>query len=382
MKDERGGGINTRCVHSGVKTEETTGGVNTPIYTSSSYRFPNPSGKAHYPRYFNLPNQTAVAEKLCSLEGTEEALVQSSGMAAITATLLGLLENGDHAVFQSDLYGGTHHFVATELHRFDIEASFAWGRRAEDFQKELRRNTRLIYIETPSNPLLNIVDLSEISALAKERGLISIVDNTFATPVNQRPIAHGIDIVLHSGTKYLGGHSDLNCGAIATSRELMKIIFPIAVNHGGTLDSHACYLLERSLKTLGLRVERQNGNAMELALFLEAHPKVSKVYYPGLPCHQGHETAKKQMSGFGGMLSFELAMDKKEAVEVFNKLRLITPAVSLGGVESLICFPADTSHAKMSPKAREKAGISDTLVRLSVGIEDIEDLKQDLSEAL
>lgn len=382
MENKHDGGINTRCVHSGIRIDEIIGGVNTPIYTSSSYRFPTPSGKAYYPRYFNLPNQAAAAEKLRDLEGAEEGLIQSSGMAAITATVLGLLEHGDHAVFQPDLYGGTHHFVSAELHRFGIEASFAQGRKAEDFRREIRPNTRLLYIETPSNPLLNIVDLREISALAKEHGLIGIIDNTFATPVNQRPIEHGMDVVLHSGTKYLGGHSDLNCGAIAASRELLERILPVAVNHGGTLDSHACYLLERSMKTLGLRVDRQNGNAMELALFLEAHPKVSKVYYPGLPGHEGHEIAKRQMSGFGGMLSFELAAGKKEAEEVFRKLRVITPAVSLGGVESLICFPARTSHAKMSPEARKKAGISDTLVRLSVGIEDVEDLKRDLSEAL
>jgi cystathionine beta-lyase len=382
MGDRNGRGINTRCVHAGVQTEKTTGGVNTPIYTSSSYRFPNPSGKAYYPRYFNLPNQEAVVEKLCALEGAEEALVQSSGMAAITATLLGLLEKGDHAVFQPDLYGGTHHFVTTELHRFGIEASFARGGGAGDFLRELRPNTRLIFFETPSNPLLNIVDLRGMSALAKEHGLISVIDNTFATPINQRPMAHGTDVVLHSGTKYLGGHSDLNCGAIATSRELMRRIRPVAVNHGGTLDSHACYLLERSMKTLGLRVGRQNDNAMELALFLEAHPRVKKVYYPGLSGHEGHETAKKQMSGFGGMLSFELARESGEAREVLTKLSVITQAVSLGGVESLICFPAETSHAKMTPREREEAGISDTLVRLSVGIEDVEDLKQDLSDAL
>jgi cystathionine beta-lyase len=380
--ENKNGGINTRCVHSGVSIEEKTGGVNTPIYTSSSYRFPNPSGIAYYPRYFNLPNQKAAADKLCELEGADETIIQSSGMAAITATLLGLLENGDHAVFQPDLYGGTHYFVTTELHRFGIEASFALGRKVEDFKSVLRENTRLIFIETPSNPLLNIVDLDEMSGFAKEHGLISMIDNTFATPVNQRPIDHGFDVVLHSGTKYLGGHSDLNCGAIATSQELMKKIRPVAVNHGGTLDSHASYLLERSMKTLGIRIERQNKNAMQLALFLEEHSKVSKVYYPGLSGHDENEIAKKQMSGFGGMLSFELEMDNEKAREVFKKLRIITPAVSLGGVESLICFPSETSHAKMPPEERKKAGISDTLMRLSVGIEDVEDLKQDLSEAL
>jgi cystathionine beta-lyase len=382
MDRERQEGVNTRCVHSGTRVDEETGGVNTPIHTSSSYRFPNPSGKTYYPRYFNLPNQTAVAEKLCALEGTQEAIVQSSGMAAITATLLGLLEHGDHVVFQPDLYGGTHHFATTELQRFGIEATLARGRRAEDFEREIKDNTRVLYIEAPSNPLLNIVDLGEISALAKERGLISVADNTFATPVNQRPADYGIDVVVHSGTKYLSGHSDMNCGAIAASRELIKRIHPVAVNHGGTLDSYACYLLERSMKTLGLRVQRQNENAMELALFLDAHQRVGRVYYPGLPAHEGHETARRQMSGFGGMLSFELAAGKKEAHGLLSKLRLITPAVSLGGIESLICFPAQTSHAKMTPAAREEAGISDTLVRLSVGIEDVEDLKRDLSDAL
>jgi len=382
MDKKREEGVNTRCVHSGTWEDAATGGVNSPIFTSSSYLFPNPSGKAYYPRYFNLPNQAAVASKLCALEGTEEAIVQSSGMAAITVALFGLLKSGDHVVFQPDLYGGTHHFAVTELERFGIEMTFAKGRSAEDFAREMRDNTRVLYLETPSNPLLNIGDLREAASVAKERGVISMVDNTFATPVNQRPAELGIDVVLHSGTKYLGGHSDINCGAIATTRELMKRIFPVAVNHGGTLDSQACYLLERSMKTLGLRVERQCANAMELARFLDAHPGTGRVYYPGLPAHEGHETAKRQMSGFGAVVSFEVEGNKADANALLQRLKLITPAVSLGGIESLVCIPAETSHAKMTPAARKEAGIKDTLVRLSVGIEDVEDLKRDLSEAL
>lgn len=375
-------GDNTKCVHAGGYMDKATGGVNTPIFTSSSYLFPNPSGKALYPRYMNLPNQVAAAEKLRALEGAQEGMVLGSGMAAISSTILALLGSGDHGVFQQDIYGGTHHFVVSELGRYGIEVSFANGWEAGDFEKEIRPNTKILFVETPSNPLLNVLDLSEMAELSRKHGLISITDNTFATPINQRPVEHGIDVIVHSGTKYLGGHSDINCGAITTSRKLMQRIRPVAVNHGGTLDSNACYLLERSMKTLGLRVQRQNENAMRLAMFLKGQPRVRKVHHPGLPEHRGHETAKRQMKGFGGMLSFELDGGPEEARRMVGKLRLITPAVSLGGVESLICFPAETSHAKMSPGEREKAGIGDTLLRLSVGIEDAGDLEEDLAEAL
>lgn len=375
-------GMNTKCVHAGTYSDPRTGGVNTPIFTSSSYRYPNPTGEGIYPRYFNIPTTKAVSEKLRSLEKGEAGLVLSSGMAAITATLLALLRQGDHAVFCRDLYGGTHHFVASELPGYGIGVSFAEGEGGEDFLAAIRDNTRLIYLESPSNPLMKIIDLAEIAGLARGRGLLTVIDNTFATPVNQNPLEHGIDVVLHSGTKYLGGHSDLNCGAIVASESLMSRIRPVAINHGGTLDVRACYLLERSLKTLGLRVERQNANAHALAEFLQAHPAVRRVYYPGLKGHPGHETAGKQMRGFGGMLSFELDRGLAAARKALERLEFITPAVSLGGVESLICFPAETSHAKMSAEDRAKAGISDTLLRLSVGIEDREDLAADLEKAL
>lgn len=375
-------GMNTKCVHAGTYVDPHTGGVNTPIFTSSSYRYPNPTGEGIYPRYFNIPTTRATGEKLRALEKGEAGLVLGSGMAAITSTLLALLKQGDHAVFCRDLYGGTHHFVTSELPRYGIGVSFAKGEGGQDFLAEVRDNTRLIYLESPSNPLMRVIDLAEIAGLARGRGVLTVIDNTFATPVNQNPIELGIDVVLHSGTKYLGGHSDLNCGAIVTTESLMSRIRHVAINHGGTLDVRACYLLERSLKTLGLRVERQNANALALAEYLQAHSAVSQVHYPGLPGHPGREIAGRQMRGFGGMLSFELDRGLEEARKAVGRLELITPAVSLGGVESLICFPAETSHAKMSPADRKKAGISDTLLRLSVGIEDKEDIIADLERAI
>ncbi|MGD2081213.1 MAG: PLP-dependent aspartate aminotransferase family protein [Nitrospirota bacterium] len=375
-------GRNTRCVHSGNYVSSETGGVNTPIFASTSFLFPNPSGTAFYPRYFNIPTQTAAAEKVRALEGGERGLVLSSGMAAITSVLFALLGRGDHAVFQRDLYGGTHHFVTSELEKFGIGFSFASGEAVADFESEARENTRVIFLESPSNPLLRIVDLAALARFARERGILTVMDNTFATPLNQTPLDLGIDVVVHSGTKYLNGHSDVNCGAVVASRELMERIMPFAVNHGGTLDVHACYMLERGMKTLGLRVERHNENAARLAAFLEAHPLVRKVYYPGLPGHEGHETARAQMRGFGGMLSFELDCGTDSARRRAGRLEVITPAVSLGGVESLICFPAETSHAKMSAAQRRRAGISDSLLRLSVGVEDAEDLEADLERML
>lgn len=375
-------GRNTKCVHSGNYVSSETGGVNTPIFASTSFLFPNPSGTAFYPRYFNIPTQAAAAEKVCALDGGERGLVLSSGMAAITAVLFALLGKGDHAVFQRDLYGGTHHFVTSEFEKYGMGFSFASGEEVADFESVTRDNTRVIFLESPSNPLLRIVDLAAMARFARERGILTVIDNTFATPMNQTPLALGIDVVVHSGTKYLNGHSDVNCGAIVTSGELMERIMPCAVNHGGTLDVHACYMLERGLKTLGLRVERHNSNAARLAAFLDAQPLVREVYYPGLPGHDGYETARTQMRGFGGMLSFELDCDMDTARRRVGRLEVITPAVSLGGVESLICFPSETSHAKMSAEERRRAGISDSLLRLSVGIEDAEDLEADLERML
>jgi cystathionine beta-lyase len=369
----------TLCVHAGGYRDEATGAVTTPIFTSSSYAYPHPKNENFYQRYFNVPNQRAVAEKLAALEQGEDALVFGSGMAAITTTLFALLKPGDHAVFQEDLYGGTYHFVAAELTKFGVEVSFV--KNGGDFATQVRPSTKLIYVESPSNPLLRCVDLAAVSALAKSRGLLTVIDNTFATPINQTPLALGIDIVVHSATKYLNGHSDLNAGAVVASRELVASIRPFAVNHGGMLDAHACYMLERGLKTLALRVERQNENAGKLARWLQKHPAVVHVNYPGLPDHPDHAVAARQMRGFGGMLSFELR-DAAQANALLGRFKLATAALSLGGVETLVTSPAKTSHVKMTAAERAAIGISDALLRVSVGIEDADDLIADFEQAL
>ena len=369
----------TLCVHAGTYLDARTGGVGTPIFTSTSYAYPNPANENIYPRYFNVPNQRVVAAKVAALEKGDAGLVLGSGMAAISTLLFSHLKPGDHALFQADLYGGTYHFIATELTAFGIEITFAGT--LEDFRAGIRPNTRTIYVESPSNPLLRCVDLGAIASLAREHKLLSIVDNTFATPINQNPIPLGIDAVVHSATKYLNGHTDVNAGVVISSPTIIGKLTEYAVNHGGTLDAHACYQLERGLKTLALRVKQHNENAHQLARFLQVHPAVSRVNYPGLPEHADHAVAARQMRGFGGMLSFELR-NATHVEALLSGFQLATPALSLGGVETLVCIPSRTSHRSLSREQRLRAGISDGLVRVSVGIEDIEDLLEDFDQAL
>jgi len=376
------GGLDTRCVHSGNYIDPDVGGVNTPIYWSASFIFPNQKGELKYPRHFNIPTQIAVAGKISALEGGDWGLVFSSGLAAVNALFAAALRSGDHALFQDGLYGGTQHFVQSILPRFGVMYDIVDGGRPADFQAAIKTNTRLIFVESPTNPLLNVIDLAEIAAIGRKAGVLTAIDNTFATPINQNPIALGFDIVMHSGTKYLNGHSDICCGALVGRRDLFQPILAAAQDLGGNLDPAACYLLERGLKTLGLRVSRQNENARAIADYLSGNPAVRRVYYPGLGSHPGHETAAKQMRGFGGMLSFELDCDAATARTFAGNLSLIKTAVSLGGVESLLCFPCETSHAKVPPEQRLKQGISDTLVRLSVGIENVDDLIADIENAL
>ena len=369
----------TLCVHAGTYVEERTGGVNTPIFTSTAYAYPNPANENVYPRYFNVPNQHALAAKVAALEKAEAGLVFGSGMAAITTLLFAWLKPGTHAVFQADLYGGTYYFVARELTAFGVEVSFA--RNAEEFRSALRSNTRMIYVESPSNPLLRCQDLAEIANIARERKIRTVIDNTFATPINQTPIELGFDVVIHSATKYLNGHSDANAGIVVSSKDVIARLNEYAVNHGGMLDSHTCYQVERGLKTLVLRVKQHNDNAQRLAQFLETHPAVERVHYPGLSNHPDHAIAARQMRGFGGMLSFEL----RKPAQVDSLLKgfaLAAPALSLGGVETLVCVPSRTSHRNLTPEERAQAGIADGLVRVSVGIEDIADLVADFEHAL
>lgn len=368
----------TICVHEGQKMDEYRG-INTAIYTSTAYGYLDTEDRL-YPRYFNIPNQKVIIEKLAALEKAENGLIFGSGMAAVSTTLLSLLNKGDHCIFQNGLYGGTLHFVNEEFNRFGLEYSVLKNNEPQSFQAAIRKNTRIIYIESPSNPLLAIVDLEKTSKLCRKYNCISIIDNTFASPINQNPITLGIDIVVHSATKYLGGHSDISAGAVLSNKQYIDRITRSSLSFGGSLNAIMCYLLERSLKTLTLRVERQNQNAGVIADFLSRQPKIECVYYPGLPTHAGHEIAKRQMTGFGGMLSFEL---KGQEITAFQKrLQLIKPAMSLGGIESTICAPVTTSHRLVSKKEREEEGIKDNLLRLSVGIEDAGDLIRDIEQAL
>jgi cystathionine beta-lyase len=370
----------TKCVHSGTHVDPVTGGINTPIYTSSVFKYLD-SDKQPYPRYFNTPNQEAVVVKLCALEQAEDGIVFSSGMAAISTAILSIVGSGDHVILQDELYGGTYALVAHQFERLGIGYSFV-PKSVEAIEEAIIPETRLILIETPTNPLLGIIDIEQVAVLARKHSITTMIDNTFASPINQNPLLLGIDIVVHSGTKYIGGHSDICCGAVLTSREFAGPMKMTAMDFGGSLNAATCALVERSLKTLHLRVSKQSENALAIAYRLSEHDKIEQVFYPGLPTHPNHDIAASQMSGFGGMVGFTLADSAGSSHEFLKRLELIVPALSLGGIESTICAPAETSHKKMTREARERIGVTERLMRLSVGIEHFEDLLDDLVQAL
>jgi len=370
----------TVCIHDGEIIDSQFGGAVSPIYMSSSYPFLDTDVK-RYPRYFNTPNQEVIGKKIAALENGETGLPFASGMAAISTSLLAFLRPGDHVIFQSEIYGGTYNMVRQEFKNFGIHYSFTNGVELKDFENKINDRTKVIYIETPSNPLLSITDIKAVADLAKKHKIISMIDNTFASPINQTPIDLGIDISIHSATKYLGGHSDILAGVVVGSKEHIDKIFNKGRNLGGNISDFMCYLLERSMKTLGVRVEKHNENAQIVAEFLNQHTAVKQVYYPGLPSHPNHKIAKNQMHGFGGMLSFEL--EGKYNAEIFQRsLQMIKPSMSLGSVETLILMPTLTSHALLSQEEREKQGISNNLLRLSVGIENVKDIIDDIKRAL
>ena len=373
-------GLNTICTHVGEVEDKQFKGSVSPIYMGTSYAFDEVDIK-RYPRYFNTPNQEHLSKKIAALEHTESALIFGSGMAAISTMFLAFLKSGDHVVVQNILYGGTSNFIKEELPKCGIEYTFTNGYEVSDFESVIRPNTKMILIETPSNPLLTITDLKGIAKLAKSKDILTTIDNTFASPVNQNPIDFGIDIVMHSATKYLGGHSDILAGVVASSNENMEKIWHVAKNLGGSLSDFMVWMLERSIKTLGLRVKAQNRNAKRLAKFLEQHDDVKNVYYPGLKSHPQHELAKSQMKGFGGMLSFELA-DGLDALQFQKALKLIKSAMSLASIESTMVSPYLTSHALLTPEERRAVGISDGLIRFSVGIESKQDLIDDIEQAI
>jgi cystathionine beta-lyase len=373
-------GINTICTHVGETPDEQFKGAVSPMFMSSSYEFMDVDVK-RYPRYFNTPNQEYLSKKIAALEHTEAAMIFGSGMAAISTVLLAFLKAGDHVVVQNDIYGGTRNLIEKHFEDYNIAFTFTKDLKIASFAECIQPNTKLIYMETPSNPLLKLVDMEAIATLAKSEKLLSVIDNTFASPIIQNPIDFGIDIVLHSATKYFGGHSDICAGAVASTQAHIDTIWQTGIALGGSLSDFTVWMLERSMKTLAIRVKAQQRNARKLAKFLEAHKAIEKVYYPGLKSHENHKIAKKQMKGFGAMLSFEL---KKEIdAEAFLKaLTLIKPSMSLAGIESTMLLPSKTSHSLLTAEARKEQGIKDGLIRFSVGIESKKDLIADIEQAI
>ncbi len=373
-------GLNTICTHVGELEDKQFKGAVSPLYMSTSYEFDDVDVK-RYPRYYNTPNQEALCKKLAALEHAEAAMIFGSGMAAISTALMTFLQAGDHVVLQQTIYGGTYHFAVSQFEKFGITYSFTSGWDVEDFEREIKPNTKVLYLETPSNPLLTITDVKGVADLAKKKGILSMIDNTFASPVNQTPIDQGIDVVIHSATKYMGGHSDICAGVVAASKENMDAVWQTGICFGGSLSDYTVWLLERSIKTMAIRVKAQNENAMKMAAYLSQSADVDQVYYPGLKDHPGHELAKSQMKGFGGMLSFELNPEIDTSL-FFRELQLIKPSMSLAGIESTVLSPVKTSHSLMSAEDRAKQGIKDSLIRFSLGIEEIEDLIADIEQAI
>ena len=369
----------TACVHAGHERGPAEQGLNTPIVTSTAFDYSR-DDQVRYPRYMNTPNHRVVANRIAALEGAEAAFVTASGMGAVSAVFLGLMKPGDHAILLDGLYGGTTDLVEGLLKPYGFEFS-TWDGDPVSLPSLVRKNTRLAWVESPTNPLLRVIDLEATADVLRQRGIVSGVEDTFATPILQQPIKLGFDLVMHSATKYFSGHSDLLSGAVAGTDELIAKIRPQAVRLGSSLNGQDLYLLERSIKTLALRIERQSKNAATVAEWLESRENIARVFYPGLASDDGHGIASRQMSAFGGMLGFHLA-NAVSPDRFLDRLQLISPAVSLAGVESTICQPSRTSHAKLTEDAREALGIDDRLMRFSVGIERVEDLIADLEHAI
>jgi cystathionine beta-lyase/cystathionine gamma-synthase len=376
--------LETKLIHAGEPDPRIHGSVSMPIFQSAMFEYTGETSyhDLKYIRLNNTPNHVALHHKLAALENAETALVTASGMAAISTTLLAVLSVGDHLLAQACLYGGTHDFLTTDLATFGISFDFIDGDDPDTWKRQLRPNTRAIYAETMTNPLLQVADLTAVVVFAKEHGLVSLIDNTFASPINFRPPEWGFDLSLHSGTKYLNGHSDIVAGAIIGRAGLIEKITHKLNHLGGSLDPHACFLLHRGLKTLAVRMRYQNESARKIAAFLDRHPAVEQVNYPGLASHPRHQRARDLFDGFGGMLSFDVRGGIEAAEHFMRRTTLPIVAPSLGGVETLVTRPVTTSHAGLSPEDRQRLGISDSLIRLSVGLEATEDIIEDFEQAL
>lgn len=376
--------LETKLIHAGEPEPRILGAVAMPIFQSATFQYQGETSyhDLKYIRLNNTPNHLALHRKLAALENAEGALVTGSGMAAISTSLLTVLKSGDHLLIQNSLYGGTHDFVTHDFAAFGLSYDFIEAERPETWQALLKPNTKAIYVEAMTNPLLQVADLEAVVKFARAHGLVSLIDSTFASPVNFRPLEWGFDLSLHSGTKYLNGHSDIVCGVVMGAAAWVEKITHRLNHLGGTLDPHAAYLLHRGLKTLALRVRYQNESALAIARFLASHPVVAQVNYAGLESHPGHQRARRLFSGFGGVLSFE-PRGGVEAADVFLKsVRLPLIAISLGGVDTLATRPAITTHAGLSAEDRRRAGIADGLIRLSIGIEATDDLIEDFDQAL
>src|SRR5215475_8887579 len=376
--------VETKLVHAGEPRPRQGRAVSMPIYQSSTFEYAGATDyhDLQYIRLNNTPNHAALHAKLSALEGTEQALVAASGMAAISSTLLSLLAAGDHVLAHDGLYGGTFDLLTKDLPRLGISCTFVDAGRPETWAAQVTPRTRVFYVETITNPLAQVVALDQVARFARERGMVSVIDNTLATPINFRPVEHGFDLVVHSATKYLNGHSDIVAGAVAGSAALVGEVKRKLDHLGGALDPHACFLLHRGLKTLAVRVRYQCQSALEIASFLARHPRVVQVHYPGLERHPHHARARQWLAGTGGMLSFELDGGAAAADQLFGRLTIPLCAPSLGGPETLITRPATTSHAGMAPEIRRRQGITDGLIRLSVGLESTQDLIDDFAAAL
>jgi cystathionine beta-lyase/cystathionine gamma-synthase len=378
----------TESVHGSKSFEKRNAPMAQPIYQSSTFQVTDSDEQLRathtdmfYTRYGN-PTHSAVEGAIAQLEGTDAALLFASGMNAITTSILALVKNGDHIVAQRDIYGGVTKFLSTWLPKLGVETTFVDTTEYDQHERAIRPNTKILYLESPTNPTLRVVDLRRAVAIARKHDLLTLIDSTFATPINQRPTEFGIDLVLHSATKFFGGHTDLICGAATGRRDLIDKIHETRTTLGGVMDPHAAFLLLRGIKTLAVRVERQNHSALRIAEFLAQHPKVRSVNYPFLKGHPQRALAAEQMKGGGGVLSFEVDGTAEDTKKVSESLSLFALAPSLGGVESLVCLPVLTSHAMISPDQRQKMGVTDQLVRLSVGIENTDDLITDLDRAL
>ena len=378
----------TEAVRGGTDLHKKNGPLATPIYQTSTFQVTDSDQQVRatstdmfYTRYGN-PTHTVAEKAIAELEGADAALLFASGMNAITTAMLSLLKSGDHVVAQRDIYGGATKFFSQWLPKFGIETTFVDTVEYDQHARAIQRNTKLLYMESPTNPTLRVVDLRQVTALARQHNLITFIDSTFATPINQRPADFGIDLIMHSGTKYFAGHSDLICGIVAGRQELVQKIHETRTTLGGTMDPHAAWLLLRGIKTLAVRVQRHNENALRVARFLAQHAKVRRVHYPFLEGHPQRALAMQLMHGGGGVLSFEVDGTGEDARRLSEALHLFTLAPSLGGVDSLVTIPVLTSHGMISAEHRQKMGVTEQLIRLSVGIENADDLIADLEQAL